>query len=200
MRLLSLSDIWIISALLNSARAAKLGHNKLTLDSVVLQASGNVLSIAGRPSLTETVSTTTITAVTTNPTVTCATNEIKSVDWFNNQRMIKVDIRCSPGSIGSGDYLISLPTGIQFNPTHDPFYTGSSQTAIVHGLNAISVRGMLWLNDRACPVAVVPYDATHFRLLIYTGHGAYDRIDFVSSSWGQLDQSLRLGFEFEIAY
>jgi hypothetical protein len=100
-----------------------LEKDKLTMGSVVLQASGNVLSILGRPKLTQTSSATTLssTSASNQPSTTCGTNNITATTWFNDKQLIKVDLRCSGGTDGIGNYLFTLPVGVQFNPTHDPY-------------------------------------------------------------------------------
>jgi hypothetical protein len=249
--------------------AAILEFDKLTMGSVVLQASGNVLSITGRPVLTETSSATTLSSQNTSnqPSTTCGTNNITARDWFNGNRLVMVDLRCSGGTDGIGNYLFTLPTGVQFSHTlydsicaneggtcacHGTVYYGMRYVdqnaspkientfdqmtafnyrtknvsgsvvcgiagmggdplsgkakncfctgASVHNAIPISVRGMVWYNDKAFPAAVLPVDSTRFKVLAYNGGGSNDVASFLDPGFTPVSNGLRLSFEFEIPY
>lgn len=70
---------------------------------------------------------------------------------------------------GSGDYLISLPTGITFNTTNNPVFTGAIWTGGVSAMAPYFIPAMggividgNWSNQ----IMVVPYDANRFRLAV----------------------------------
>lgn len=75
----------------------------------------------------------------------------------------------SGGSTGSGDYLFSLPTGLSFDLTEQPAYTGSLNLAtssaggpyILRGSTGSATSSNQWWSH----AQIVPYSATQFRIV-----------------------------------
>ena len=103
-------------------------------------------------------------------------------------------------TVGAGDYLLSLPTGVQFNTTANPVYTGALWAGgcatmapyFVPTMGGITIPGW-WSNM----IMVVPYDATRFRLAI-TGNGDQSKYLFWSTSFYATNSDISLQLQFEI--
>lgn len=91
----------------------------------------------------------------------------------------------TPGTSGSGDYLFSLPSGLSFG--NSVLTTNSSIYETVIN-RAIIGNGILGVTDgsRFRAIAIVPYDATRFRLVV-TG----------ADNSGQIIDSATLGLNFD---
>ena len=103
-------------------------------------------------------------------------------------------------TVGAGDYLLSLPTGVQFNTTANPVYTGTLWAGgcaamapyFVPTMGGITIPGW-WSNM----IMVVPYDATRFRLAL-TGNGDQSKYVFWSTSFYATNSDISLQLQFEI--
>lgn len=108
-----------------------------------------------------------ITGTTTSPTKGTVVNDyIGYARVGDSARILGGYKQSSAGAIGSGDYLLQLPTGLSFDPAKVTYYTG-----VFGGSSAIQPpmtfgSATLTLGGSATIVTgfVVPYDATHFRL------------------------------------
>ena len=104
---------------------------------------------------------------------------------------------------GSGQYLLSLPTGVTFNTTYNPIYNGASEWT--GGVNAqapyhIPATGGIvidanWTNQ----IMVVPYDSTRFRLMI-TNNNSQQTFMFWNQGWYATSAAsgINLQLQFEI--
>ena len=104
-------------------------------------------------------------------------------------------------SAGSGSYLLSLPTGMSFNTTYNPVWTGAEWTGGVSAVapyhipatGGITIDGN-WTNQ----IIVVPYDSTRFRLML-TNNNSQQTFMFWNQGWYAASAStgidLQLSFE-----
>jgi hypothetical protein len=108
-------------------------------------------------------------------------------------------VQTGAGNAGNGDYLITLPEGLQFD------YTALGQTANTGagGYNAIinkilSSNGDLFYNGGHNSATVIPYDATRFR--IHTNNWGTVGWTFFNSSYYQLNSNtsgFKMAFKFK---
>jgi hypothetical protein len=81
------------------------------------------------------------------------------------------------GVAGSGDYLIDLPGGLQFDTTlpYQETFSGSSGGGNTPGFGKTILpnsSGYLGTMNNINTVGVVPYNSTRFRVFVGTGTGA----------------------------
>ena len=103
---------------------------------------------------------------------------------------------------GSGDYLLTLPTGIAFDTTYHPVYTGAIWAGGVSNMAQYFIPaygGIVidahWTNQ----IMVVPYDATRFRLVL-TNNNSQTTYQFWHSGWYSTSAAsgINLQLQFEI--
>lgn len=106
------------------------------------------------------------------------------------------------GSAGSGDYLLSLPTGLTFNLTYHPMYNNlvtpwDGNTNGVAPYHIVASGGIIipghWTNQ----IMVVPFDTTKFRLLC-TNNNSQTTYQFWNSGWYAVSSPISLNLQFEI--
>lgn len=72
------------------------------------------------------------------------------------------------GSGGNGEYLFSLPAGLQFDTTIYPLYTGVSSA---HGIVSYSIANaranMHFYGNNHVDALIIPWSATQFRVWVY---------------------------------
>lgn len=103
---------------------------------------------------------------------------------------------------GSGDYLLTLPTGITFNATYNPPYTGAIW---IGGVNAMApyfipaMGGIVVDGNWTNQIMVMPYDSTRFRVAV-TNNGAGSGYGFWSSGYynAASPSGLNVQLQFEI--
>lgn len=105
------------------------------------------------------------------------------------------------GSAGIGQYLLSLPTGVTFNTTYHPTYTGDNAwNGDVHMMSKhhIPATGGIvipanWTNQ----IMVIPWNTTMFRLLV-TNNQNGSGYDWWKSNYYAASANLSLNIQFEI--
>ena len=105
------------------------------------------------------------------------------------------------GSIGVGHYLLSLPTGVKFNSTYHPTYTGDNAwNGDVHAMGKYHIPasgGIVIPANWSNQIMVIPYTATTFRLLV-TNNQNGSGYDWWKSSYYAASANLSLNIQFEI--
>jgi hypothetical protein len=116
------------------------------------------------------VSGTTITAVTTNPTL--GTNSANNCSWSRSGDklfMQLVYIQTGAGTAGSGNYLYTIPIGTFAS---DVEVDTSALTTLTMNRYAIKMNGFLNNNTTANYAFAVPYNTTKFRVFYISINGA----------------------------
>jgi hypothetical protein len=125
----------------------------------------------------------TISATNTAPTKAAVTNDDCMRYRFIGAKTIIVDfiystISATGTTAGAGDYLFQLPPGTSYDVAEHPFYTGplDNESAFVAAAPFV-IRGDFPGQVRSAPnggsggtTFVVPYDATHFRIVADQGN------------------------------
>ncbi len=147
-----------------------------------------------------------ITATTTSPDISGATfvrNLFNLVDdgsgWCN------VDINFEKnvgGSAGSGDYLVNLPTGYQFDFNFHGFRQDVGDPGNAGLFNWIPASGLIANTTQRQNVYVIPWDATRFRIVVgreeIFGQTLTPRTPWASGFFTLSDfTSLQLSFRFK---
>jgi hypothetical protein len=102
------------------------------------------------------------------------------------------------GTNGSGDYLFTLPAGLQFDPAITPFYTDNVLTSSWEFLSWQIPGNQVFLARDNTTVTyniggIVPYDATRYRVCLpIIGTGVY----CWSSVWYQPPSGTIFGFNY----
>lgn len=100
-------------------------------------------------------------AVTTAPTLgATTTNKIQSRQIGDSYEFLYELVMTAAGSSGSGDYLLNLPSGLQFDPARVVFSTGA-----VLSIAASVGTGHITNGSSHTIVSIIPYNATQFRVL-----------------------------------
>ena len=165
----------------------------------ILQA--QVSALGGASNTTTVQNTITLGATTTAPTTGTRTVQRIESQTVGDKIRLTYKLGYASGSAGSGQYLLSLPTGVTFNTTYNPIYNGSNEwTGDVHGQapNLIVVAGGIvipggWTNQ----IAVVPYDSTRFRLLL-TYNGNQGQYAYWSNAFYAVSSNTSLNLQFDI--
>lgn len=104
------------------------------------------------------------------------------------------------GKAGAGEYLLSLPDGMQFNTTYNSLFThvlwnGDVHTMAPHAIPAVGgiVIPAWWSNQ----ILVFPYDSTRFRLAL-TGNQDQGKFWFWSHAFYAASSPTMLNLRFEI--
>jgi hypothetical protein len=133
-------------------------------------------------------------ATTTAPTKGTTTSDYIEYTRRGSRMFFKYVYRqTSAVSAGSGDYLISLPTGMRF-ASNVPFYTGSSVPATEANAYALGT-GEISDGTNNGYVFVIPFNATQFKLGQVTNAA---RSMFTSSANVNFGGAFGLSFEFEV--
>ena len=121
----------------------------------------------------------TLGAVTTAPTGGTRAVERIETQVLGNKIRLTYKFTISGATAGSGDYLLSLPSGVTFNQTYNPWTTAVAwvpdlPTQCLYNIPVAGglVYGSNWSNQ----LMIVPYDANRFRILLTnnnTGSYAY---------------------------
>ena len=105
------------------------------------------------------------------------------------------------GSAGVGQYLLSLPTGVTFNSTYHPAYTGANpwegDVHIIGKYHIPATGGIVIPANWSNQIMVIPYTATTFRLLV-TNNQAGSGYDWWKSNYYAASANLSLNLQFEI--
>jgi hypothetical protein len=144
-------------------------------------------------------------SITLGATTTAPTGGTRTVQRIEYQTMgdgmwLTYKLGMTGTTVGAGDYLLSLPTGVQFNTTANPVYTGALWAGgcaamapyFVPTMGGITIPGW-WSNM----IMVVPYDATRFRLAL-TGNGDQSKYLFWSTGFYATNSDISLQLQFEI--
>jgi hypothetical protein len=148
--------------------------------------------------------TTTIQATTTNPTKGVVVNDFIRYRQIA-PREYEVDMlyhQSSGGSGGSGDYLFSLPGGLQFDPTFHPFFTGvgginrdpSRAKAVIRGSQGANANTFASIG-----LVAITYDATRFKLMSNNsidngGSNTIIKSDYAQMNNANVSYSMRFTF------
>ena len=105
------------------------------------------------------------------------------------------------GSAGTGDYLLSLPTGITFNATYNPAFANANPwLGDVHNLAPYHIP---CLGGIVCPgnwtnqLMVDPYDSTRFRI-VATNNVSGSGYAFWNAGYYSANTNTSLNIQFEI--
>lgn len=140
----------------------------------------------------------TIGATTTAPTGGTRTIDRIETQYLGNKIRLTYKLGISGATGGSGDYLLSLPSGVSFNQTYNPWTTGAawSPDIATQSMYNIPLSGGIVINGNwSNQSMVVPYDANRFRLLTTATQASYL---YWSSSWFQISYNLGLNITFDI--
>jgi hypothetical protein len=134
----------------------------------------------------------TIGAVTTAPTKGTTTTDNVAC------RIVGEDYHCrwqfkqtTNGTAGSGNYLFTLPSGIEFSD-RVRLYTGTSFVNALADSWALG-NGQIHSGGANGEVQAIPYSATQFRIV---GKNLYSTSSFLGSAYYQLNQQLDIYIEF----
>lgn len=126
---------------------------------------------------------------------TIVTDRIISSRYGNRLKAEYQYEQSSAGTIGSGDYLFTLPSSLQFDTNEVVFYTGASANAAVPK----SIVGTSLINNTATPGYLgylVAYNATQFRVFWYY-NGVSTTIFSSSSAYNFAQSTMGLGFKID---
>jgi hypothetical protein len=143
----------------------------------------------------------TLSAVTTAPTLgTRYADRTYAVD-FGSQKRIYVQLGFSGGSVGSGDYLFSLPSGVTFNTNADynPTYTGIIWSPTIGNMSPYYIPisgGIVQSGSWNFYGYVIPYSSTQYRIA-FPNNGVAG-FNYFSSGWYTTNSQTTLNFSFDI--
>ena len=111
----------------------------------------------------------TITATTTAPTYTVTTSKMIH-QRLGDKYKLSYRVGITGTGAGSGDYLVKLPTGLTFNTSLNPIYTGGiwSPTVAAMAQYMIPATGAIVFsgNWNIANIFILPYDSTRFRVIV----------------------------------
>jgi hypothetical protein len=143
----------------------------------------------------------TITAVTTPPTKATTTQwdsvryRVYSEAVGSTPQRVEVDYIYSATSAtgtagGSGNYLFQLPNGYQFDTGEHAFYTGttdlSNGSLAIYAIDRGQPKGIIEGDVFYDFAIIVPYDATHFRVMVMGGNAPDE---WIGSGWYPITQA-----------
>mgnify|MGYP003335913177 CR=1 FL=1 len=144
-------------------------------------------------------------SITLGGTTTAPTGGTRTVQRIEYQTigdgvLLNYKLGMTGATAGAGDYLLSLPTGVAFNTTYNPVYTGTLWASgvaamapyFIPTMGGLTIPGW-WTNM----IMIVPYDATRFRIAL-TGNGDQSKYAFWSTSFYAANADLSLQLQFEI--
>lgn len=104
------------------------------------------------------------------------------------------------GQAGSGGYLLTLPTGMAFNTTYHPVFTGDLWTGDVQNMAIYFIPatgGIVMPGHWTNQIMVLPYDATRFRLAL-TNNNSQTTYQVWHNGWYAVSSNTALNITFEI--
>ena len=104
------------------------------------------------------------------------------------------------GQAGTGGYLLTLPTGMAFNTTYHPLFTGDLWTGDVQNMAIYFIPatgGIVMPTHWSNQIMVVPYDATRFRLAL-TNNNSQTTYQVWHNGWYAASSNTMLNITFEI--
>ena len=142
----------------------------------------------------------TLGATTTAPTGGSRTVQRIEYQTVGDGMWLTYKLGMTGATVGAWDYLLSLPTGVSFNTTNNPVFTGALWTGgvaamapyFIPTMGGITIPGW-WSNM----IMIVPYDTTRFRIAL-TGNGDQSKYAFWSTSFYAANADLSLQLQFEI--
>jgi len=144
----------------------------------------------------------TIGATTTPPTLTTTTiQQVNTTQLSSDQYRVRYRLGWSSATAGSGEYLVSLPSGLTFRTAagYHPIYTGTLWSPNVSTMAPYlipCVGGVVQSGSWNGTAYVVPYSATQFRVVLDNNNLA----SFApwSSTWYPLSTEGVFHAEFEM--
>lgn len=148
-----------------------------------------------------TLGTISITATTTSPTLSSTTINQVSYRQIGDKYNLSYRLGWGTGSTsGSGSYLVSLPTGLNFNMNtgYNPVYNGvvwSPNVSAMAPYMIPSSGGIVQSGSWNGTCYILPYDSTRFRVLV--DNNITSSLGQWSNTWYPIvtDGSLMLNFE-----
>ena len=142
-----------------------------------------------------------IQATTTAPSIPTRTIDQLSYQVRGDTIRIRYKLGWVGGSAGSGEYLISLPSGIAFNTAagYNPTYTGTIWSPTIESMAPYlipAVGGIVQAGNWNGTGFVIPYSSTSFRLVLDNNNT--NSLNPWSNGWYVLSSSGTLQLEFEI--
>lgn len=142
-----------------------------------------------------------ITATTTSPTISNTTMNQVSYQQIGDKYNLSYRLGWGTGSTsGSGEYLVSLPSGLTFNTNtgYNPVYTGVVWSPSVSAMAPYMIPssgGIVQSSSWNGTCYILPYDSTRFRVLV--DNNLSGGLQQWSNSWYSMitDGALMLDFE-----
>lgn len=177
-------------------------HNPLKSLATEINYNLDAIIASGIAPLTTVQNSITLGATTTAPAVGTRTVQRIEAQTIGDKIRLTYKLGQVSVSAGSGSYLLSLPTGIAFNTTYNPVWTGSEWTG---GVNAMApyhipaTGGIVIDSNWTNQIIVVPYDSTRFRLMI-TNNNSQGTFMFWNQGWyaASAGTGINLQLQFEI--
>jgi hypothetical protein len=212
--------IGIIMAIEN-AKIADNGHLILVLEDGSTVDAGNVrgipgpqgergIGVKGDPGepgpagagISNTVVQNTITLSSTGTQPATGTRTIQRIEsqTLGDKVSLTYKLGFAGGTAGSGEYLLSLPTGMTFNTTYNPVMTSALWTGDVQGMAPYSIPaygGIVIQSWWSNQIFVVPYDSTRFRVAV-TGNGDQTAFRYWGYGFYHVASNTMLNLKFEI--
>lgn len=138
---------------------------------------------------------------TSDPIITLS-NQTCSYIIIGDTVQIKYKIAWTTSSnAGSGDYLLSLPTGITFNTLINKTYTGSMWLPDIASMSQYLIPltgGYIFTNNWNTTGYIVPYDTNRFRMVF--DNNLTGGLNVIGSSWiASTNAPMMLNICFEIS-
>jgi hypothetical protein len=142
-----------------------------------------------------------IDATVTSPILTTTTIQQVNYNMLGDQYRVRYRLGWSSATAGSGEYLVSLPTGLTFNTTagYNPTYTGSILSLTLSALAPYAVPcvgGITQLGLWNGTAYLIPYSSTQFRVLL--DNNATNSLFTWSSLWYPLLTDGMFHLEFDM--
>jgi hypothetical protein len=143
----------------------------------------------------------TLSATSVNPTITTATIQQANYHRLGDLYRVRYRFGWSLATAGSGEYLLSLPTGLTFRTTsgYNPTYTGGLWAPNVSAMAPYlipTVGGIVQSGSWNGLAYVIPYSSTQFRLALDNNLSA--SFTTWGSTWYQLSTDGALNIEFDM--
>lgn len=143
----------------------------------------------------------TITATTTNPTITTTTIQQTNYNKLGDQYRVRYRLGWSSATAGSGNYLVTLPAGLTFNTIagYNPTYTGTIWSPSVSAMAPYvipCVGGVVQSGNWNGTAYVVPYSSTQFRVILTNNNT--NSFDVWGSTWYPLSVDGMFHVEFDM--
>jgi hypothetical protein len=144
----------------------------------------------------------TITATTTNPSFGSKTIEQVNYQLIYDKFKICYRFAWSGGSLGLGQYLIHLPSGISFNTLKNPTYT---ETIWANNINSMgtymvpALGGIIYYGNWNNTAYIIPYSSSTFRIILDNNQEPGKLTPWASSWYGtDVSYGMTLMLDFEI--